>query len=114
MDVLVLLGSFTLLCALGVPVAYALGLGAIIAAHMFDPNFSGNENPIDAITIDLTELSRRTVGDRVEVTCTQTGEVLTLENNGWSFDTRIVIEIVPDPDEPGLFQVIKQTEIDAV
>ena len=29
-----------------------------IAAHMFDPNFSGNENPIDAITIELTELSR--------------------------------------------------------
>jgi hypothetical protein len=26
MDILVLLGSFTLLCALGVPVAYALGL----------------------------------------------------------------------------------------
>src|SRR6266508_2638506 len=32
MDALVLLGSFTLLCALGVPVAYALGLGAIVAA----------------------------------------------------------------------------------
>ena len=29
MDVLVLLGSFTLLCALGVPVAYALGLAAL-------------------------------------------------------------------------------------
>ena len=36
MDVLVLLGSFTLLCALGVPVAYALGLGAIIAALYVD------------------------------------------------------------------------------
>ena len=48
------------------------------------------------------------------MTCTQIGEVLTSQNNGWSFNTRVVIEIVPDPDEPGLFQVIKQTEIPAV
>ena len=33
MDVLVLLGSFALLCALGVPVAYALGLGSIVAVE---------------------------------------------------------------------------------
>ena len=32
MDILVLVGSFAVLCALGVPVAYALGLAAIIAA----------------------------------------------------------------------------------
>jgi tripartite ATP-independent transporter DctM subunit len=32
MDIFVLIGSFAILCALGVPVAYALGLGAIIAA----------------------------------------------------------------------------------
>jgi tripartite ATP-independent transporter DctM subunit len=32
MDLLVLIGSFTVLCALGVPVAYALGLAAVIAA----------------------------------------------------------------------------------
>ena len=32
MDVLILLGSFAVLCALGVPVAYALGLAAILAA----------------------------------------------------------------------------------
>src|SRR5438445_12046863 len=32
MDILVLLGSFTVLCALAVPVAYALGLAALIAA----------------------------------------------------------------------------------
>jgi tripartite ATP-independent transporter DctM subunit len=32
MDALVLLGSFCVLCAIGVPVAYALGLGAIVAA----------------------------------------------------------------------------------
>jgi tripartite ATP-independent transporter DctM subunit len=32
MDALVLLGAFTVLCAIGMPVAYALGLAAIIAA----------------------------------------------------------------------------------
>jgi tripartite ATP-independent transporter DctM subunit len=32
MDVFILIGSFTVLCLLGVPVAYALGLGAIFAA----------------------------------------------------------------------------------
>jgi len=86
-----------------------------IAGHMFDPNFSGQENPIDSIEFDLIELSRRDLGNgRTEVTCTQQGRILTAANDGWSFDTRVQIEIVPDPDEPGLFQVIRQTEIDAV
>jgi hypothetical protein len=86
-----------------------------IAQNMFDPNFSGQLNPIDVIEITLTELSRRALpGNIVEVTCTQQGRVLTDTNDGWSFDTRIVLEIVPDPDQPGLFQIKKQTEIDAV
>jgi hypothetical protein len=86
-----------------------------MAAHMFDANFSGQENPIDVIEISLTELSRRDLGNNhTEVTCTQQGRVLTDSNDGWSFDTRVVLEIVPDPDQPGLLQVIKQTEIDAV
>jgi hypothetical protein len=86
-----------------------------MAAHMFDPNFSGQENPIDAIEISLTELSRRDLGNNhTEVTCTQQGRVLTAANDGWSFDTRVVLEIVPDPDQAGLYQVIRQTEIDAV
>src|SRR5262249_51678142 len=32
MDVLILVGSFTVLCLAGMPVAYALGLAAILAA----------------------------------------------------------------------------------
>ena len=36
MDALILLGSFSLLCALGVPVAYALGLAALVAAFWID------------------------------------------------------------------------------
>jgi hypothetical protein len=83
-----------------------------IAQHMFDPNFSGENQPIDVIEIDLTELSHRDLGSgRTEFDCTQQGRVLTAANDGWSFDTRVLIEIVPDPDEPGLFQIIKQTEI---
>jgi hypothetical protein len=86
-----------------------------IASHMFDPNFSGSENPLDVIEMHLNELSRRDLGNNhTEVTCTQQGSVITSANNGWSFDTRVIFEIVPDPDEPGLFQILKQTEIDAV
>jgi hypothetical protein len=36
MDVLILVGSFTVLCLLGMPVAYALGLAAILAALWID------------------------------------------------------------------------------
>ena len=86
-----------------------------IAVHIFDPNFSGQQNPVDAIEIELTELSRRDLGDNhVEVTCAQQGRVLTSADDGWSFDTRVLLEFVPDPDEPGLWQLIKETELDAV
>ena len=48
MDVLVLLGSFTLLCALGVPVAYALGLAAITAALYVDI-------PLEAVMLKISD-----------------------------------------------------------
>jgi tripartite ATP-independent transporter DctM subunit len=48
MDILVLLGSFTLLCALGLPVAYALGLGAIIAALWVDI-------PLEAVMLKISD-----------------------------------------------------------
>ncbi len=48
MDILVLLGSFTLLCALGVPVAYALGLGAIFAALYVDI-------PLEAVMLKISD-----------------------------------------------------------
>jgi len=48
MDVLVLLGSFALLCALGVPVAYALGLGALIAASWVDI-------PLEAVMLKISD-----------------------------------------------------------
>src|SRR3989442_1818485 len=36
MDVLILVGSFTVVCLLGMPVGYALGLAAILAALWID------------------------------------------------------------------------------
>jgi tripartite ATP-independent transporter DctM subunit len=48
MDVLVLLGSFALLCALGVPVAYALGLAAICGAWWIDI-------PLEAIMLKISD-----------------------------------------------------------
>ena len=48
MDVLVLLGSFTLLCAIGMPVAYALGMSAIAAAWYVDI-------PLEAIMLKISD-----------------------------------------------------------
>ncbi|MFN0305940.1 MAG: TRAP transporter large permease [Burkholderiales bacterium] len=48
MEVLVLLGSFALLCALGVPVAYALGLAAIIGALFVDI-------PLEAVMLKISD-----------------------------------------------------------
>ncbi|MBL8286803.1 MAG: TRAP transporter large permease [Rubrivivax sp.] len=48
MDALILLGSFTLLCALGVPVAYALGLAALVAALWVDI-------PLEAVILKISD-----------------------------------------------------------
>ena len=48
MDILVLLGSFAVLCALGVPVAYALGLSALIAALWVDI-------PLEAVMLKISD-----------------------------------------------------------
>jgi tripartite ATP-independent transporter DctM subunit len=48
MDILVLLGSFTLLCALGVPVAYALGLSALFGALWIDI-------PLEAVMLRISD-----------------------------------------------------------
>src|SRR3989304_6952071 len=48
MSILILLGSLALLCALGVPVAYALGLAAIFAALWVDP-------PVEAVMLKIAD-----------------------------------------------------------
>ena len=48
MDILVLLGGFAVLCALGVPVAYALGLSALLGALWADI-------PLEAVMIKISD-----------------------------------------------------------
>src|SRR2546422_8368389 len=48
MDILVLLGSFAVLCALAVPVAYALGMAALIAALWVDI-------PLEAVMLKISD-----------------------------------------------------------
>src|SRR5687767_5111254 len=48
MDTLVLMGSFALLCALGVPVAYTLGLAALIGALWADI-------PLEAVILKISD-----------------------------------------------------------
>jgi tripartite ATP-independent transporter DctM subunit len=48
MDALILLGGFSVLCALGVPVAYSLGLAALIAALWVDI-------PLEAVMLKISD-----------------------------------------------------------
>ena len=48
MDALILLGSFAVLCALGLPVAYALGLSSLIAALWVDI-------PLEAVMLKISD-----------------------------------------------------------
>jgi len=48
MDALVLLGAFTFLCAIGMPVAYALGLASLIAAFWVDI-------PLEAVMLKISD-----------------------------------------------------------
>jgi tripartite ATP-independent transporter DctM subunit len=48
MDILILIGSFTLLCIIGVPVAYALGMGAILTALWIDL-------PMEAVMLKVSD-----------------------------------------------------------
>jgi tripartite ATP-independent transporter DctM subunit len=47
-DVLVLLGSFTVLCVVGVPIAYALGLSAMVGAFWIDI-------PLEAVMLKISD-----------------------------------------------------------
>ncbi|HEU5322557.1 MAG TPA: TRAP transporter large permease subunit, partial [Methylomirabilota bacterium] len=48
MDALVLLGAFTVLCAIGMPVAYTLGLAALVAALWVDI-------PLEAVMLKMSD-----------------------------------------------------------
>jgi hypothetical protein len=83
-----------------------------IIGNMFDPNFAGQENAVGTIDVNLTILSQRALANGgTELTCTQQGRVLTSMNDGWSFDTRTVFELV---SRDGYLRIAKITEVDAV
>ncbi len=85
-----------------------------MAFNMFDENFTGDEPPVDAIELELTVQDERLLDageQRYEITCFQVGRVMWTATDGKSFDTRITLELVPDPDEPDLWQIVRQAEI---
>jgi len=86
-----------------------------MAANMFDSNFVSQEtgNSVDSIEMKLTITNERSVAEGVEVTTTADITVLWDTNAGATSDVRFIFTVVPDPDEPGLFQVIRQQELPA-
>lgn len=87
-----------------------------IAANMFDPNFQATQQayPVKTITLDVLVQSERQLDQatqRHEVVAVVQGQILMEGSSGFSFDTRIIFELVPDSDEAGLWQIINQREI---
>jgi hypothetical protein len=85
-----------------------------MAEHMFDSNFTGGNGAVDLIELDLTKQQDwlfDAARQRCEVVCTLIGRVMWTATDGASFDTRVLIELVRDPDEPELWQIDKQLEI---
>jgi hypothetical protein len=83
-----------------------------IIGNMFNPNFAGYENAVDLIEASFTILSQQTLPNgATRLTCTQQGRILTAANDGWSFDTRVVFELI---SRDGYLRIAKITEIDAV
>jgi hypothetical protein len=65
--------------------------------HLFDPTFSGEQDPIDVIECDLTVITN-TAGDSGErqIRCTMQGRAMTSATDGWSFDTVLDITLLQD------------------
>lgn len=65
--------------------------------HLFDPTFSGEQDPIEVIECDLTIITD-TAGDSDErqIRCTMQGRALTSRNDGWAFDTLLEITLIQD------------------
>jgi hypothetical protein len=84
-----------------------------MAANMFDDAFVSDDtgNSVDSIEMDLATQNERSVPEGVEVTTSADITVLWAENTGATSDVRFVFTVVPDPDEPGKFQLLKQSEL---
>jgi hypothetical protein len=83
-----------------------------MAENMFDPNFSGEEPPVQSIDMSLDILERHELDPGTwQVVCTSQVLVMTGPSDGFRADTRFRFVLVPDADEPGLYQVLDQAEL---
>lgn len=74
-----------------------------IAWHLFDPNYSGNQPPIDQISVSATLLSQATQADgSIEVIASFTGQFLTGPVDGFGFDTRLRLTIASEDGSLGI------------
>lgn len=86
-----------------------------IARNMFDPTFISEQTGenVDTIEMAFTVVSQRTLNsppNAVEVRTILDATVLWAQGDGATSEVTIDFVIVPDPDEPGLFQVFEQRE----
>lgn len=84
-----------------------------MAEHMFDPEFlseSTNES-VDSIEMELTLADERVTPDGVEVTVDADIRVLWAASSGAFSNVRFVFLVVPNPNEPGRFQIRRQDEL---
>jgi len=84
-----------------------------IARNMFDDDFVSQENgnSIDSIEMEIEILSQTDTPDGTVVLTHATAQVLWAENSGAISDVRFEFLVVPDPDEPGLYQLKEQREL---
>lgn len=80
-------------------------------AIFFDPSYAGPPHPLFGEECAVTELSRRATSEGLELTCMAQGRVLTAENDGWSFDSRVIFTLI---NRDGFWRIWRLIEIDAV
>lgn len=85
-----------------------------MAEHMFDPNYSNpGADAVQTIDMDFSILNETPQGDNTtRVDCTANILVMVGPQDGFLSDTRFIFDVVPDPDEPGLFQIRRQEEVE--
>jgi hypothetical protein len=84
---------------------------AEMIGNMMDPDFSGDEPPVESIVAAFRVLH---VGEQdggvIEVTADAILEALIGPNDGWSSDTRFVMKLAPDSD--GFLRIRSMWEIE--
>jgi len=83
-----------LLCLSPQSDSWGAGMELLIWKHMTDPNFVGDEHPVEKITMDLTVLSSRNLpGGEFVVTADATILVFVGPDTGWATNTRLRFDL---------------------